>query len=437
MWGSFLAVWLALDTWMPDPPWRFFAKPMARMVPMSSKPVQALELPVGLPLSVPLSPDVEIGRMDSVRLPASWKIAGSARAWFQLGTFFQQLELADRMQVDVYHWGDSQIEGDRITGALREHFQNAHGGEGAGWVLPLSPAPTFAVRQSTRGEVRREAGFGPRREAQARRLPFVALNRFDSAATWTIRRNPNAPMHCQTWSDMSIWQEGEGQWDVTPPTDVTPLNTSPFLRWSHPEGMAGRTWFSSGATVMGANLTSGPGVYVHNLSMRGGSGTLFDDVPNSDWDALQQLTNPALVILQFGGNAVPSITGERAAKRYAQKVGQNIRHIQTQWPGVPILFIGPSDMGDDPDMYPGLQHTVTALKDVALANHALHWDLQAVMGGPGAMRRWVDHRWAGNDHIHFSVRGAQETAQRLIQALSHERALWVNQRVEPAKLIAP
>jgi lysophospholipase L1-like esterase len=236
---------------------------------------------------------------------------------------------------------------------------------------------------------------------------------------------------------MSIWQEGKGHWDVTPPTDVTPLKTSPFLRWSHPEGMAGRTWFSSGATVMGANLTSGPGVYVHNLSMRGGSGTLFDDVPNSDWDALQQLTNPALVILQFGGNAVPSITGERAAKRYAQKVGQNIRHIQSQWPGVPILFIGPSDMGDDPDMYPGLQHTVTALKDVALANHALHWDLQAVMGGPGAMRRWVDHRWAGNDHIHFSVRGAQETAQRLIQALSHERALWVNQRVEPAKLIAP
>ena len=137
--------------------------------------------------------------------------------------------------------------------------------------------------------------------------------------------------------------------------------------------------------MLGANLTSGPGVYVHNLAMRGGSGTLFDDVPDADWKALQEHTNPALVVLQFGGNAVPSISNAKGARRYAQKVGQNIRHIQAQWPGVPILFIGPSDMGEGLSTYPGLQHTVTALRDTVLANHALHWDLQAVMGGPGAM----------------------------------------------------
>ena len=166
-------------------------------------------------------------------------------------------------------------------------------------------------------------------------------------------------------------------------------------------GLDGRTWRTSGATLLGANLTSGPGVYVHNLAMRGGSGTLFDDVPDADWKALQTHTNPALVVLQFGGNAVPSISNEKGAKRYAKKVGQNIRHIQAQWPGVPILFIGPSDMGAAPSTYPGLPHTVAALRDTALANHALHWDLQAVMGGPGAMAQWVDQRWAGDDHVHF------------------------------------
>ncbi len=436
MWGSFLALWVALNTWMPAPPWRLFSPPAGRMAPMAPKPVQVLGLPDAPNASPPLT-TVDVEPLDSVPLPPSWKIAGSARAWFQLGTFFQKLEQAHRMQVDVYHWGDSQIEGDRITGALREHFQKKHGGQGAGWVMPLTPAPTFAVRQSTTGEVRRVAGFGPRRDAEARRLPFLAVNRFDSASTWTLRSNPMARAHCQTWSNMALWQAGEGQWDVSPRTTSSPSAAAPWQAWTHEEGLDGRTWRTAGATLLGANLTSGPGVYVHNLAMRGGSGTLFDDVPDTDWRLLQEHTNPALVVLQFGGNAVPSIANAKGARRYAQKVGQNIRHIQAQWPGVPILFIGPSDMGKNLNTYPGLQHTVTALRDTALANHALHWDLQAVMGGPGAMKRWVDQRWAGDDHVHFSVRGAQEAAQRLIQALAHERALWANRRIQPAKLMEP
>lgn len=437
MWAGFLALWLALDTWMPAPPWRWIAQPTAHMVPLAPKPVNAVALSGVGTASLPLTSQDAVGRLDTVALPPSWKISGSARAWFQLGTFFQKLGQAKRRPVDVYHWGDSQIEGDRITGVLREHFQNEHGGQGAGWVMPLTPAPTFAVRQSTSGGVGRVAGFGPRRDVEARRLPFFAVNRFDSASTWTIKNNPKARAHCQTWSDMAIWQEGEGHWDVSPDTDTSPQAPGPYQTWTYAAGLGGSTWRTSGATLLGANLTSGPGVYVHNLAMRGGSGTLFDDVPNADWKALQHHTNPALVILQFGGNAVPSISNAKGARRYAQKVGQNIRHIQAQWPGVPILFIGPSDMGEAPSTYPGLQHTVAALRDTAVANHALHWDLQAVMGGRGAMAQWVDQRWAGDDHVHFSVRGAREAAQRLLQALAHERALWANQRAQPAKLMAP
>ena len=437
MWAGFLALWLALDTWMPAPPWRWIAQPTAHMVPLAPKPLKAVALSGAGTASLPLTSQDAVGRLDTVALPPSWKISGSARAWFQLGTFFQKLGQANRRPVDVYHWGDSQIEGDRITGVLREHFQNEHGGQGAGWVMPLTPAPTFAVRQSTSGGVGRVAGFGPRRDVEARRLPFFAVNRFDSASTWTIKNNPKARAHCQTWSDMAIWQEGEGHWDVSPDTDTSPQAPGPYQTWTHAAGLGGSTWRTSGATLLGANLTSGPGVYVHNLAMRGGSGTLFDDVPNADWKALQHHTNPALVILQFGGNAVPSISNAKGARRYAQKVGQNIRHIQAQWPGVPILFIGPSDMGEAPSTYPGLQHTVAALRDTAVANHALHWDLQAVMGGRGAMAQWVDQRWAGDDHVHFSVRGAREAAQRLLQALAHERALWANQRAQPAKLMAP
>ena len=44
MWAGFLALWLALDTWMPAPPWRWIAQPTAHMVPLAPKPVKAVAL---------------------------------------------------------------------------------------------------------------------------------------------------------------------------------------------------------------------------------------------------------------------------------------------------------------------------------------------------------------------------------------------------------
>ena len=105
MWAGFLALWWALDTWMPAPPWRWLTQPTTHMAPLVPKPVQAVALSGTESAFVPLTSVDSVGRLDTVPLPPAWKISGSARAWFQLGTFFQELEQANRRQVDVYHWG--------------------------------------------------------------------------------------------------------------------------------------------------------------------------------------------------------------------------------------------------------------------------------------------------------------------------------------------
>ena len=46
--------------------------------------------------------------------------------------FFKKLENAKTKKVRIMHYGDSQIEGDRISGRLRERLQKEFGGNGAG-----------------------------------------------------------------------------------------------------------------------------------------------------------------------------------------------------------------------------------------------------------------------------------------------------------------
>jgi lysophospholipase L1-like esterase len=201
---------------------------------------------------------------------------------------------------------------------------------------------------------------------------------------------------------------------------AVPAAETAFQHVDHPHVDRDIALTFGASTLLGVQLGSPHGVRVHNLPMRGASGTLFDDVPASDWQHLRAHHVPGLVLLQFGGNAVPSLTTQASAQRYARNVARNIRHIQGMLPGVPIVFIGPSDMGRHPGEFPGLAHVVHALKDAVVANDALYWDLQAVMGGQGSMAAWMAEGLAGPDGVHFSPRGAKLVGQRLDVALRHE-----------------
>ena len=64
-------------------------------------------------------------------LPDSLKLKGSEIAFKRLYGFFEKLESindSDNVPLEVFHWGDSQIEGDRISGLLRSSWQKSWGG---------------------------------------------------------------------------------------------------------------------------------------------------------------------------------------------------------------------------------------------------------------------------------------------------------------------
>ena len=414
LWGVLLGTWYGAERWGPSAPWLDVSATVRPLQPRLPRVVSTQDQ-AHMPLGGASQKAWQFLDTLDLDIPASWKLQGSARAWFSLRRFFMQLSEAHRRRVEVYHWGDSQIEGDRISNVLRKGWQSKWGGRGPGWVLPLTPASNTAIVGSLKaGTMHRSSGFGRGRNAEALRLPFFAVNEVSDTATWTVRGNGRTSPTHKGWTWTDLWSPDSGTVRLLEESNVSSLDS---LSWTHGPVMGDLALTLSPQRLQGIFLGQQHGVYVHNLPMRGSSGTLFDKIPDSDWKRLKATHAPSLILLQFGGNAVPGIHTTQDARWFAKRLANNIRFLEQTFPGIPILFIGPSDMGKSPSTFPGLPLVVDALAAEMASTSALHWDLQAAMGGPGSMAEWVERGWASDDHIHFTRRGAQEAGERLEQTL--------------------
>ena len=115
---------------------------------------------------------------------------------------------------------------------------------------------------------------------------------------------------------MGMRLEGQDQRDLVQPT------------WRHKPTANRMTYQIPPQHVQGFFLGTDRGVMVHNIPLRGASGTLFDNVPDKDWKTMVEAHPPAMVILQFGGNAVPGVSSPREGRWYAKRLAANIAFIR-------------------------------------------------------------------------------------------------------------
>src|SRR5687768_8731403 len=79
-----------------------------------------------------------------------------------LHSFFDALEKVEEQKgsVRILHYGDSQIEMDRITSYVREQLQIKFGGSGPGFQPAVQVIPNISTKQSTSGGFVRYASWG-------------------------------------------------------------------------------------------------------------------------------------------------------------------------------------------------------------------------------------------------------------------------------------
>ena len=356
--------------------------------------------------------------------------------------------------VRVLHFGDSQLEGDRITMQLRDAYQREYGGTGFGYVA-LEPlvAPSSLAFNNSEGLIRKTV-FG-RRDTAFKDMKYGHLGSFtllaqkDSSSyqgsvsfakrKWGYSRARNfttAKIHLEgaapTKADIIVADTlfstrifPEGEWTLA--LDI-PLVDEFDLRLSA----------SSPTRIFGISFESPYGFHADNVAMRGASGMIFSKMNDEQFAASLDREGYDLIIMQFGGNAVPYLKDEAHAGRFARALGRQLGHIQRLYPKAAVLFIGPSDMarkeGLEMKSYPLIASWKEQLRTEVMRRGAGYWDLYDVMGGEGSMVNWVEGEpaLAVKDYIHFTPKGASKVGTALVVALEELEQKYAKVQAEIA-----
>ncbi len=356
--------------------------------------------------------------------------------------FFQRAEAArsDSIPLRVLHYGDSQIENDRMTALIRYRLQRVFGGSGCGMVpaIPLySGNPAFV--ESYTGEWQRYTGFG-RRDSTLDHDRYGSMICFTSVPPGMKEQWPSLEfafrpgrrasrfarirlfLHAYADSNALVFKVNDTLSDTIRfvPGGYRAVDYRVPVKADKVEIAMG---LRKGGRVYGISFDPEQGLQVDNMAMRGSSGLEFTRTDSALFTKMTRAINPGLILMQFGGNVVPYIEN---ADYYSATFLRELTHLKELFPGIPVIVLGPSDMsrkqGGRFVTWETLEPVRDALRKAALDAGFAFWDLYEAMGGENSMPSFVmaDPPLATSDYIHFTPRGANLVAEMFYKALMLE-----------------
>jgi hypothetical protein len=358
--------------------------------------------------------------------------------------------------VRIIHYGDSQIEGDRITSYLRNRLQQKFGGMGVG-LVPVEQVYDFkfSINQKNSGRWHRYTLYGER-DTTLHHKYFGALASFcrfsshktDTAAFKTANfeasvsfepsafayQNTKTFQQCRVFYAHNrepflaeIYQGG-----TLADADMYPKSgTLNIIQWTFEKPVSRIKITFKGPDspdLYGIALDGLNGVAVDNIAMRGNAGLVFTKMDAQFLKEHFQKLNVKLIILQYGGNVVPHIVNKYTY--YENLFYAQLMQIKELLPDVGIIVIGVADMSikekDGYVSYPNIEKVRDALKNATMRADASYWDMFEAMGGRNSMPSWVfaNPPLASSDFVHFNVRGSKIIAQMFYNSLIYEYNLY-------------
>jgi lysophospholipase L1-like esterase len=352
-----------------------------------------------------------------------------------LDHFFSNLQSNSGL-IRVLHYGDSQIEGDRITGFLRNRFQSRFGGSGGGLLSPIEVNNiSGAVAIESEGEWKRYTLFGKVNKDVPHKRYGVMLS-FCRFASLTLKKSPAAYGGAFNFTKVKILYgnnkkpvvaelyNGEQLLGFETLLSADGLQIAQWTIQTPPQELKIKLVGKDSPDIYAIAVDNDRGVAFDNIPLRGSSGT---DFARSDLAFLGQIydkLNVRMLILQFGVNVVPNVQEDYTF--YENWIYSQLMALKRIRPDMSILVIGISDMAkkvdDHYESYPNIEKIRDAQKRAAFRAKCAFWDLYLAMGGKNSMPSWAmaDPPLAAKDFTHLSPKGARIVAEMLYNALVYE-----------------
>ncbi|MCB8963712.1 MAG: hypothetical protein H6536_01555 [Bacteroidales bacterium] len=365
-----------------------------------------------------------------------------------LKSFFQALTEGHSQtgQIRVMHFGDSQIEGDRVTMFIRSALQAKFGGSGVGIIpgYPQSYQP-LNVQHSVSGDWSYTSLHDGGNEVSQFGL-LGGITQIDDGSNGEAielkkigkKSRSNQFKRLRIFygqNDSTYLMELEVNNQIEDAEMLPRMGTIAEHRFSIPESSNSLELQFNGKgplTVYGVSMESDRGIYVDNIPQRGSSGAVFTKFNVEFSKKIFDLLNVKLVILQYGVNVVPG--NLNSYNYYEEILYRQIKAIKAFKPDVSVLMIGVSDMSrkndDKFESYPSIEKVRDAQRNAAFRAGAAFWDCYAAMGGKNSMPEWVNANpsLASKDFTHFNFRGSKLIAEMFLASLMDEYAVYQSKK---------
>lgn len=354
--------------------------------------------------------------------------------------FLDSLYFSDG-QLRVLYYGDSQIEGDRVSSYLRKWLRQGREGSGPGLFLPLMTVMytgSVNIRSSLNWERYNYLSYEQGAIGHRNFGPFMAFCRYlpegvtsGSPVRATVRVSPSklADEKTARYDLLRIFYGNlAGEVKITVKSgnfsflsDTLETGNEPREFSCHLPGERNITIEFEGRVspdIYGISIESSKGVIVDNIPQRGSAGLEFTMVDPGHLRSVFDLLSPDLFILQYGLNIVKNIRSEY--NYYSLGLERQIRLIRELCPDAQILVVGVTDMatgsGDSLRSYPNIPAIINAQRNAAVRSGATFWDSYQAMGGYNSIIRWAGSSppLARDDYVHFTNTGADSLSKILI-----------------------
>ncbi len=392
------------------------------------------------------------------------KLVGKA-----LDNFFKALlSEKDTALIRVAHYGDSQLEGDRVSYVVRDKMHAKFGGSGVGYVPLKDINPVSYVRNSSgnwakysvfsnkdthknygiAGTVFRFYKYSIRQNDE--KIPVTdSIPQPDSQPEPQTISYRNASVSLKMGSKYSfstlsfLYGHNEGRCavniyntasgDLVKTDTLLPCTTVCFHKIATGPLLNVRVELVADQSpdFYGMYLDGNQGVQVDNYAIRGHSGDGLMLINDQLLKEMLTLTNTRLVIFQYGANMVPYVRSEKACAWLGDIYYKLFMKFKKARPDLSILVIGAGDMAHGSEgkylSYSWLPQITAAQKQAALKAGCAYWDLYNMMGGANSVLIWAEKNLAVTNG-HFSSKGQQVVANEIVEALMTEYNKYIYQK---------